>query len=98
MDFSGMRVLIVEDEAMISMLMEEFLEELGCEITGTASRLDDALEKARSLMVDLALLDVNLAGRLSYPVAELLLARGVPVVFSTGYGAAALPEALHGVT
>lgn len=98
MEFSGMRVFVVEDEAMVSMLMEEFLEELGCEITGTASRFDDALEKAGSLTLDLALLDVNLAGRLSYPVAELLLARGVPVVFSTGYGAAALPEALHGVT
>ena len=98
MEFSGMRVFVVEDEAMVSILVEEFLEELGCEITGTASRFDDALEKAGSLTVDLALLDVNLAGRLSYPVAELLIARGVPVVFSTGYGAAALPEALHGVT
>lgn len=97
MDFSGVRVLVVEDEAIVSMLVEEFLEELGCEVTATASRLDDALEKARSLAVDLALLDVNLAGQLSYPVAELLLARGVPFVFATGYGAMALPEALHGV-
>ncbi|HEY0203034.1 MAG TPA: response regulator [Acetobacteraceae bacterium] len=93
-----MRVLVVEDEAIVSMLLEEFLEEMGCEITATASRFDDALEKARSLTLDLALLDVNLAGRLSYPVAELLLGRGVPVVFSTGYGASALPDALHGVT
>ncbi len=98
MEFSGMRVLVVEDEAIVSMLLEEFLEELGCEITGTASRFDDALEKAGSLTLDLALLDVNLAGQLSYPVAEILLGRGVPVVFSTGYGAGALPEALHGVT
>lgn len=97
MELSGARVLVVEDEAMVSMLVEEFLEELGCEVTGIASRLDDALEKAGSLTLDLALLDVNLAGRLSYPVAELLLARGIPVVFVTGYGAAALPEALHGV-
>lgn len=96
-DLSGVRVLVVEDEAMVSMLVEEFLEELGCEVTGIASRLDEALEKAGSLTLDLALLDVNLAGRLSYPVADLLLARGIPVVFVTGYGAAALPEALHGV-
>ena len=98
MDLSGMRVLVVEDEAIVSMLVEEFLEELGCEVAATASRLDDALEKAGSVPVDLAVLDVNLAGRLSYPVAELLLARGVPVVFATGYGSAALPAALHGVT
>ena len=93
-----MRVLVVEDEAIVSMLVEEFLEELGCEVAATASRLDDALEKAGSVPVDLAVLDVNLAGRLSYPVAELLLARGVPVVFATGYGSAALPAVLHGVT
>lgn len=97
MSFAGKQVLLVEDEAAISMLLEEFLEELGCEVLGLASRLDDALAKARTLPLHMAVLDVNLAGRLSYPVAEVLRGRDVPFVFATGYGAAALPEALRGV-
>ena len=92
---SGLRVLVVEDEAMISMWVEEILGDLGCEVLATASRLDDAMAKARALEVDLALLDVNLAGQLSYPVAEILQARRIPFVFATGYGAAGLPAALQ---
>ena len=75
----GLRVLVVEDEG------------LGCDVVGHASRLSDALEKARILQLDAAVLDLNLAGHMSYPVAELLLARGISVIFSTGYGAASLP-------
>ena len=93
---SGLRVLVVEDEALISMLIEEYLEELGCEVVGMAARLEDAVEKACTLALDLAVLDVNLAGRLSYPVADALRARGVPVVFATGYGTEGLPVELHG--
>lgn len=96
-DLTGLRVLVVEDEALITMLFEDFLEDLGCQVIGTASRLDDAVEKARTLPMQVAVLDVNLAGQLSYPVAEVLRARDVPFVFATGYGAAALPEALQGV-
>ena len=87
----GLRVLLVEDEGMVSMMIETYLEELGCDVVGSAARLNDALEKARTLQLDAAVLDVNLAGHLSYPVAELLLARGVSVIFSTGYGAEGLP-------
>jgi CheY-like chemotaxis protein len=76
-------------------LFEEFLRELGCETIGTAARLDDALHKAGTLALDAAVLDVNLAGKLSYPVAEALKDRGIPFVFTTGYGSAALPEALQ---
>lgn len=96
MTLDGTRVLVVEDEAIVSMLLEEFLDELGCEVVATASRLEDALEKAGALMLDVAVLDVNLAGKVSYPVAEALQARGVPFVFSTGYGAGGLPDAMRG--
>jgi DNA-binding response OmpR family regulator len=94
MDLTGLRILLVEDEAMLSTLTEEYLEELGCKVV-VAARLEDALEKARTRLVDVAVLDVNLAGQMSYPVAEILHARGVPVVFATGYGVAGLPNDLR---
>lgn len=83
----GTRVLIVEDDAIIAMMVEDMLSEMGCEIVATAARLDVAVEKARTLDLDLAMLDVNLDGRETFPVAEILTERGVPFVFSTGYGA-----------
>ena len=92
---TGLRILVVEDEAVVSMLIEDFLEELGCEVVAMASRLEDAMENARTLELDAAVLDVNLAGRLSYPVAQALRARGVPVVFATGYGTEGLPVELQ---
>lgn len=97
MSLAGKRVLLVEDEAILAMLVEDYLEEMGCVVAATAARLDDAIAKAGSLPLDLAVLDVNLGGELSYPVAELLRARGVPFIFATGYGAVDLPEALRGV-
>lgn len=96
MTMAGKRVLVVEDEGIVSMLIEDYLEDLGCEVAGAAARLDQALALARTLDVDLAVLDVNLDGELSYPVAEALRARGVPFLFATGYGTAGLPDALHG--
>jgi CheY-like chemotaxis protein len=90
----GTRVMVVEDEAMVAMMLEDFLEELGCVVVATASRLDEAMVKAADLTMDVAVLDVNLAGRLSYPVAELLLTRKIPFLFATGYGVAGLPERL----
>jgi CheY-like chemotaxis protein len=89
---TGMRVLVVDDEAITLMLMEDFLKELGCAVAGSAVCLKDALEKARSLTVDVALLDVNLAGETSYPVADILRERNIPFVFATGYGIAGLPN------
>ncbi len=94
---SGMRVLVVEDESMVAMIVEEFLEDLGCQVVATASRLDEALDKASNVALDAAVLDINLAGRLSYPVAQLLHDRHVPFIFATGYDALALPQALRSV-
>ena len=90
---NGRRVLIVEDESLVAMLLETILEDMGCETVGPASNIDDGLTMARDTPnIDAALLDVNVAGRVVFPVAEVLRDRGVPFVFSTGYGAGGLPE------
>jgi len=88
---SGKRALIVEDEAMVAMLLEDCLQEIGCLVVATASKLEEALALAGSAEIDFAILDLNLSGKLSYPVADALAARGIPFVFSSGYGAGALP-------
>ncbi|MFL6531743.1 MULTISPECIES: response regulator [Pseudomonas] len=90
--FAGIRVLLVEDEGTVAMLIEEMLEDLGCTVVASVPRLALAREKAGTAQVDLAILDVNLAGERVFPVAEILRGRGVPFLFSTGYGASGLPE------
>lgn len=92
---AGKRVLLVEDEALVMMLLEDVLIDMGCEIADTASRLDDAMEKAGSLAFDVAILDVNLNGHKTFPIAEILSRRGIPFVFSTGYEASSLPVSLQ---
>jgi DNA-binding response OmpR family regulator len=87
---SGRRVLIVEDEAMIAMMIEDMLVDLGCEIVGPASQIAQALRVIESEEFDAAILDVNLNGVQIFPVAEALRAKGVPFVFATGYGASGI--------
>ncbi len=87
----GRKVLIVEDEPLVAVLLEEILEEFGCSVVGPAAQLDQALELAGSADVDLAVLDVNLGGQPVFPVARVLSDRGVRFVFATGYGAGGLP-------
>jgi CheY-like chemotaxis protein len=89
----GLRILVVEDETAVAMLIEDMLAELGCTVVGTASLLPKALQLLERVEVDLALLDVNLAGEEVYPVAEVLAARNIPFVFATGYGNGAVREA-----
>ena len=81
------RILVVEDEAMISMLLEDMVLDCGGEIVGPVARFDDALELARQAEFGVAVLDLNLNGTLSYPIAEVIRERGIPVIFATGYGA-----------
>lgn len=77
---------MVEDEFAVLLMVEDMLVELGCRVAGSASRLSDAVEQARTLDADAAVLDVNIHNQPVYPVAEVLAARNVPIVFSTGYG------------
>ncbi len=93
----GRRVLIIEDESLVAMLLETILEDMGCIVVGPEANIDDGLIAATSeASLDAALLDVNVAGREVFPIAEALRARGVPFVFSTGYGEAGLPEHWRG--
>jgi DNA-binding response OmpR family regulator len=89
---SGRRVLLVEDEMLVAMLVETALEDENCIIVGPYGALGEALEAARSEAMDLAVLDINLAGEKVFPVAEVLAARGVPFLLLSGYGEVALPS------
>lgn len=94
----GLRVLVVDDETLVAMLLEDMLGDLGCVVAGTASRVPQALDMARGLEAefDLAVLDVNVAGETITPVAALLAEQGKPMVFATGYGESGVPEAFRG--
>jgi PAS domain S-box-containing protein len=80
------RVLLVEDETLIAMMMEGLLRDLDLEVVGPFGTVGDALEAVRHEAIDAALLDVNLGGEMAYPIAQLLQAKKVPFVFMTGYG------------
>ena len=94
----GLRVLVVDDETLVAMLLEDMLGDLGCTVAGTASRVPQALDMARELAdrLDVAVLDVNVAGESIAPVAALLQEQGAGIVFATGYGEAGVPEAFRG--
>jgi CheY-like chemotaxis protein len=88
----GKRVLVVEDELMIRMLLEDMLAELGYVVAGTAMRIGEGVDAARTKQFDIAILDINLEGQPSSPVADVLVARGTPFFFVTGYGQHGVPE------
>jgi CheY-like chemotaxis protein len=92
MNEKGLRVFLVEDEAMIRMMVVDMLEELGHIAAAEVGRLDQALQLARSTDFDVAILDVNLDGEIITPVAELIEGRRLPIIFATGYGATGVPE------
>jgi CheY-like chemotaxis protein len=89
----GARILLVEDETLVAMLMEDMLADQGCSVVATAPRLDEALAYAQDLTLDfdVAVLDLNLAGENTFSVASALEKRNIPFVFATGYGAGGLP-------
>jgi CheY-like chemotaxis protein len=93
---AGLRVLVVEDEMMVSMLIEDMLTDLGCVVIGPASRLDEAIELAEVSEIDCAVLDVNLGGQPIFPLADLLRERGRPFAFATGYGDAGVRDVDRG--
>ncbi len=84
------RALVVEDEVMVAMYVEDLLTELGFEVIGIATGLDQAIPLAREAEFDFAVLDINLAGEMSFPVADVLRERGIPFLFASGYGSKGL--------
>jgi CheY-like chemotaxis protein len=84
------RILVVEDEPMIRMLLEDMLGELGYTVAAEAAHIDEALEATKNADFDLAILDADLNGEPASPVADALVTLGTPFVFATGYGE--LPE------
>jgi CheY-like chemotaxis protein len=86
------RVLVVEDELMIRMLLQDMLDDLGHTLAGEAGRIDEAMMLASQAEFDVAILDVNLNGEPISPVVEVLVQRGLPFVFATGYGQRGVPE------
>ncbi len=90
---AGRRVLVVEDDALIAMNVADMLDALGCVVVGPAERVGEALAAVEATgVVHAAVLDMNLAGRPSFPVAEALAERRIPFVFATGYGASGVRE------
>ena len=91
-DVQGRRVLIVEDDMLIAIMMEDLLQDLGCVVVGPINTLAGALALAAGGgPIDAAFLDIDLDGAPVFPVAEVLRARGVPLLYATGHGGAALP-------
>ena len=93
----GRTILVVEDESLVAMLLETMLEDLSCQPVGPIGDVEEALAAIEAEdTLDAALLDVNVAGREVFPVAAALKAKGVPFVFSTGYGEGGLPDEWKG--
>jgi CheY-like chemotaxis protein len=88
----GGSVFLVEDEVMIRMMVADMLEELGYSVAAEAGEISEAMRLAQSADFDLAILDVNVNGKMISPVADLIQARQRPFIFATGYGSSGLPE------
>ena len=93
---SKRRILVVEDEMLIGMLLEDMLTDMGHEVAAVVPRLKDALAAVERESFDLAVLDVHLHGESAFPVADALIAKGVPFIFATGYGERGLPDSYRG--
>jgi two-component sensor histidine kinase/CheY-like chemotaxis protein len=86
------RIFLVEDEALVGMLVREYLEELGCTVEGPVSDLNEAVKAAKAGEFDAAVLDLNLGGVSAYPLADLLQANAIPFMFVTGYARDGIDE------
>lgn len=94
---AGLRVFVVEDETLVLFNLEDILSDMGCVVVGQAMNLAAAERLAASVeKPDVAILDVNIAGQKVFPVAEILVGRGVSIIFATGYGLSGLPEEWRG--
>lgn len=93
---SGASIFLVEDEALIRMMLADMIEELGHRVVAEAGNIEAGKALAETAMYDLAILDINIAGRNIGPVAEIVNKRGLPFVFVSGYGSGGRPEAFRG--
>jgi CheY-like chemotaxis protein len=91
-----LRIFVVEDEYLIRMLLEDMLADLGYEVAAAAGSLAEAGDLAKQTEFDLAILDVNIDGEEVFPIADILIGRGKPFVFVTGYGGSGLPDHYRG--
>jgi len=91
-ELSNRKVLVVEDEMMIAMLIEDMLDEFGCRLVGPATNVPRALELIGKEDVQVAVLDLNLDGQDTYTIADALRQKSVPFIFATGYGVSGLRE------
>lgn len=89
---AGCRVFVVEDEVLIGMVLEDILDMLGCTMAGSAATMEDAWRLAEGNEFDVAILDVNVGTDPVFPLADAIMARGVPIVFATGSLPDSLPE------
>jgi CheY-like chemotaxis protein len=94
---SGLRLLLVEDEALVAMMAEDMLIDLGCVVADVAGTVSRGVALVGELALDGAILDVNLGGEKVYPVAQALAERGIPFIFATGYGTTGIAEAFSHV-
>jgi two-component SAPR family response regulator len=94
-ELSGLRLLLVEDESHVAMLVEDMLAHMGCHVVASVARVSEALRVIEATDIDAAVLDVNVAGEKVYPVAEKLRELAIPFVFATGYGAEGVREDLR---
>ena len=89
---AGCSVFLVEDEVMIRMMVADMLEELGHSVAAEAGEIGEAVKLVQSTEFDIAILDVNVNGKVISPVADVIRAKGCPFIFATGYGSSGLPE------
>jgi len=92
------RVLIVEDEALVALVLADQLSDMGLSVVGPCSNVTEAKTAVAESDFEVAILDVNLGGELVYPVADLLVSRGTPFVFVTGYGRESIDRRFAGVS
>jgi CheY-like chemotaxis protein len=88
---AGKRILVVEDDYLVAMDIVRALERAGAEVIGPAPAVEAALAALEQTVLDGAILDINLGGEMAFPVADALMARGIPFIFATGYDAQVIP-------
>ena len=97
-DQAAKRILIVEDEFLVALHLEDLLTDMGHHVVGPCSRIQNAIELARTENIDFAVLDINVAGTRSFPVADVLRQRRIPFVFASGYGDEGLADGFRNET